>query len=727
MINLKEKLNFKLNIIFILSLWGFIFISILFFNYYLKNHFEKSILNSIENLSTEGSININNHIENKLNILTVIANNLSDEDLSDPENAVKKFNTVVDNNDFKKMSITTLDGTAYIHTGEIINVYDRDYFQKSLKGENFVSGIVSSKIDTKKANVYSVPIIRNNEIVGVLWASILTDVFAKYINLNTINELGNNLIIDSNGNLIVNQYDLISYSSIDDSFNFFNQNELKTKYNYNNLKLMKENFENLTNNYTTFKFDNSIIHIYYSKLNYNNWWLITLINNETINSSYNHIAIPSIILIVLISIVFLVMLNKENINNSKFKSLAYVDTITEGKNDIFLRDNISKIINKKDNFAFISLEIINIKNLVNIIGIKNTEFLLKEIYNYLYNMLSKDEIIVHSYFGEFKLILKYKSIKDFTKRIEKINFSNINENLVFKMGIYLVDISDSTFENMCSYVNIAKEALPINNSYMIYNKQLHKRELDKLRLEEDIKFGIENKEFKAWFQPKFGDDGKTIIGAEALVRWYKYDSIISPYIFIPICEANGLIKEIDELVFEDVCKNILKWICEGKKVVPISINLSRRYLNKVDFIDTLEKYILKYNIPKYLIQFEITESSLIENENKLKETIDILHKKGFKVLLDDFGVGYSSIKAISNVNFDTLKIDKSFIDGIGTEKLESIIKYTINLAHNLGMNVIAEGIETEDQYKFLLNCNCSMFQGYYFNKPMDSNSFSKLI
>lgn len=725
----NKKFNNKY--IFILSLWIFIFLATFIFNIYTNKQLENHTLSSIETLSIEGSININSSITNKFNILETVAKNISTEDLLNPKEITKSFSNIVQANGFKRMAITTLDGTAYCDNGEIVNISDRDYFKASIEGKRFINSIVSSKLDGRRSNVFSIPIFGYGEVVAVLWASILTDEFYKELNLNIMNELGETLIIDSNGNIIVSE-GKIALSS--DDFNLFNS--IDTKINIKNLDIMKKDFENLNTGYIKLKSNEKNNYImYYAKLDYNNWWLVSSINNSTIKGYYYNtkitIIIFDILFILLISIIFISLFNKEKRNHKKLKSIAYTDTITEGKNDIFLKNNISNFINKNENLAFISLEIINIKSIVTIVGLKNTEFLLKEVYTYLNNILNNDEIVVHSYFGEYKLFIKYTNIKEFTKRLEDINFQKIDENIKFLMGIYLLDKCDVSYEDMCSYVSIAKETLNNNNinnnKYMIYNKKMHKREVDKLRLEEDIKNAIENKEFKAWFQPKYGKDGKTVIGAEALIRWYKYGSIISPYIFIPICEANGLIRKIDELIFEDVCKNIRKWINNNKKVVPICVNLSRSYLNKVDFIDSLQKYIDKYKISKDLINFEITESSLIGNENKLKDIVSLLHKKGFKVLVDDFGVGYSSIKAISYVNFDALKIDKSFIDGIGEEKWEYIIKYTINLANSLGMLVVAEGVETEEQYKFLLDCNCDMFQGYYFNRPMDSNDFSKLI
>lgn len=124
---------------------------------------------------------------------------------------------------------------------------------------------------------------------------------------------------------------------------------------------------------------------------------------------------------------------------------------------------------------------------------------------------------------------------------------------------------------------------------------------------------------------------------------------------------------------------------------------------------------------------EVTESSLVGSEEQLRKLIDTLHNKGFKVLLDDFGVGYSSIKTMADMNFDVLKIDKSFIDGIGEKRWEDIIDYTISLSERLKMEVVAEGIETEEQYDFLVKANCKVFQGYYFNKPMNVKDFTNIL
>lgn len=688
-----------------------------------KKELEAHIFNLIESIADSSSLNIDNIIKNKFTILYTEANNISTEEIQNPKKLISAFKSIVKENNLNGMALTTLDGIAYCDNGQIINISDRDYFKVSINGKRSISGIILSKLDGEKVNVFSIPVYINGNVEAVLWISVLTDKIYQELNLDNISKLGDIFILNSNGDIIASDKKM---TVISNTYNLID--EINAKINNKNLEIIKKDSENLAKGYTRLKSkgkdDGSL---YYINLNHEEWWLVVSINN--FYSIITTIKIINVIIVLFISIVFSVIFTKEKKNYERLKNIAYIDFITGGVNDIYLKNNITKLIKKNNKFAFISLEIINIQNIITLLGIKTTERLLKEIYEYLCGIVIKDEIVVHSYLGEYKLLIKYTNTKEVIERLDSINFSKINENIKFKSGIYFVNDLETSYEDMYLKVSVAKKYLNdnINLKYMIYDELLHKKELERLRLEEDIKNGIKNKEFKAWFQPKFGEDGKSIVGAEALVRWYKYDSIISPHIFVPICEKNGLIKELDELVFEDVCKNIRVWIDNNKKVVPISVNLSRSYIDKFNFINNLEKYINKYKIPPELIQFEITESSLMGNEKFLKNVVSLLHEKKFKVLIDDFGVGYSSIKSISYVQFDILKIDKSFVDGIGEETVESIIKYTIKLAENVGMNIIAEGIEKEEQYKFLLKCKCKIFQGYYFSKPLTGIEFSKLI
>lgn len=723
MVGINKKINIKR--IFISILCFASFIAIFSFLSNIEKSIKEQVVKLIGKTTSANNESLDGSIQDMFKVLNTIAYNISSHDLSDPQKVINSFDSVVKEIDFNRIAFVNSDGIAYFNDDLSLDLSDVDYFKEAFKGDMYVSSMVHSKVDGKKINMLSVPIYKNKEIVAVLGASILTNKLYSKFNVGNIRDLGDTFIVDADGNIIVT-HDSSVFNS--ENINIFD--DLKS----NGVKVITKEHNYNSSGYSEVEFSNGKNYIlYYEKLSYRDWWGISIIAGNKVKGYYEEVLQHIMLVIIIITLfISLVLYNKYNKNKDKIeniKSLAYKDTITGGNNDKYLKDNIFNMINEKGKFAFVSLEIINIRGLITIVGHNNVKSILKEIYEYLSSILNEDETVIHSYLGEYKLLIKYDNVEDLTKRLETINFYNINENIKFIMGVYLIDNLKTSFEDMYSYVGIAKEFVGnnSNSNYIIYNKEIHKSEAYKLKLEEDIKNGIKNKEFKAWFQPKYSKDDNSIIGAEALVRWHKYGSIVSPYVFVPLCEANGLIKEIDELVFEDVCKNISEWTKNNKNVVPISVNLSRRYLDKENFLDNLEKYIDKYNVSKELINFEITESSLIGNEDKLKDIVSLLHERGFKVLLDDFGVGYSSVKSISEVDFDVLKIDKSFVDGIGEEKWKLIIKYTINLAKQLGMDVVVEGIETEEQYKFLLKCDCDMFQGYYFSKPMSPNDFSNII
>lgn len=215
---------------------------------------------------------------------------------------------------------------------------------------------------------------------------------------------------------------------------------------------------------------------------------------------------------------------------------------------------------------------------------------------------------------------------------------------------------------------------------------------------------------------------------EALARWEKEDgSILLPNYFISLSEKIRLIQDIDELVFIDVCKKIKQWELQGLPILPVSVNLSQAYLNGLSALNHLKKIMDEYGVSSEFIQLEITESYMIDNEESLNLAVTKMHEYGFKVLLDDFGVGYSSLMSIHSLDFDILKIDKSFVDAIGTASGNAIIQYTIQLGKKLDMKIVVEGVETKEQYEFLKICGCDEIQGYYFAKPQTFYEISKIL
>ena len=718
-----RKNQLKKTIVGLLILWLAVIIGISFISLHIYNSSNRYILKVLTTMAENASEHVSEVVENELRELELYARNLTDEQIANPQVSIDLFSTVREKNTYNNMSITSLDGTCYTKDGNQVNVAHREYFQKALAGKSNISYLLPSKNDGTHVNVYAVPIIRNDQVVAVLWASVKTENFFESLGLSGFEDYGRIFLINDEGTLISER------NMTDDSYNFFEFISETGTPNEDSLNAMKQDFAAGTDGYQQFCYSNQKIYMYYTNMRVDDWWLLIRIPKATlwtfVAPQVNVVLAVSAVLAVIASIdLIMLYVHVKKVNNN-IRKQAYVDNITEGKNDLYLKYNLASYLNGESQFALVSLEVVNLNGLVNVLGIQTVYQMICSLYKKLEEKMELGEVVVHSYFGEFKLLLKYTTVESLLKRIEQIDA--VEAKMDFIMGVYPIESADVDYEDMCSYTNVAKGNLLPDCRYGIYTKELHKKEVEQVQLEESIKEGIAKQEFKAWFQPKYAMDGKNIIGAEALVRWYKEDKIIGPYVFIPLCEANGLIREIDCLVLEDVCRNLQQWLREGKNPVPISVNLSRNYLDEPDFIHRLENIIAVYQVPRHFIEFEVTESAMVGNEKKLKETIDALHNRGFKILLDDFGVGYSSIKTISDLHFDTVKIDKSFVDGIGQEQWDNIIQYTINLSKELNMKIVAEGVETKEQYEFLVKCGCDIFQGYYFDKPMDEPSFSALL
>lgn len=236
---------------------------------------------------------------------------------------------------------------------------------------------------------------------------------------------------------------------------------------------------------------------------------------------------------------------------------------------------------------------------------------------------------------------------------------------------------------------------------------------------------IANREFTVYYQPKVSLNDYTLCGSEALVRWIRGGRIVSPMEFIPVLEREGKICDLDFYVFESVCRDIREWLDLGIEPVKISSNFSKLHLHNKELANDIFAIMDKYNVDGKYIQVELTEMSRYEDDDAFAEFINILKTRGVSTAIDDFGTGYSSMNMLRNVNVDVIKLDKSFFeeDAQGSGKYEIMVRNVVNMINELGMNVIAEGVENKEQVEFLKQIKCSMVQGFYFDKPMPHDQF----
>ncbi|MGK7941042.1 MAG: EAL domain-containing protein [Crocosphaera sp.] len=267
--------------------------------------------------------------------------------------------------------------------------------------------------------------------------------------------------------------------------------------------------------------------------------------------------------------------------------------------------------------------------------------------------------------------------------------------------------------------------------YELFNPQMHKQALKLITLERDLRYAIDKQEFDTYYQPIIDLQEMKLIGFEALIRWqHPHKGFISPGEFIPVSEETGLIIPIGKMVLEKVCYQIENWKKKFPKAISltVAVNLSSKQLKEENFIQEIDEILEQTGLNPKNLKVEITETSLIEHSLITTQLLRKLKERNLEICLDDFGTGYSSLSYLHRFPVDTLKIDRSFINCIGKpeENLE-IIQSIITLAHNLGMEVVAEGIETKEQLIYLQKSHCDLGQGYFFNRPLPSKEAEKLL
>jgi EAL domain-containing protein (putative c-di-GMP-specific phosphodiesterase class I) len=267
-----------------------------------------------------------------------------------------------------------------------------------------------------------------------------------------------------------------------------------------------------------------------------------------------------------------------------------------------------------------------------------------------------------------------------------------------------------------------------SKDFVYFDENIRKELYQEMLIRKMLPKALENDEFLVFYQPKVSLDTYKLSGAEALVRWKQNGRIIPPVQFIPICEKNGFVKQIDFYVLDQICKKIRAWLDEGLEIVKISSNFSKHHFEEKNIADKICGIVDKWNVPHEYIEVEFTETAYIDRQDILSETIEKLKSYGFSSSMDDFGSGYSSLSLLQALNFDVLKLDKSLLGrGVNDIRTNKIIANVIAMTKDLNMEIIAEGVETRQELEMLHRLNCNVVQGYIFDKPLTEEEFYKRL
>ena len=304
---------------------------------------------------------------------------------------------------------------------------------------------------------------------------------------------------------------------------------------------------------------------------------------------------------------------------------------------------------------------------------------------------------------------------------------NISHSIVFYAGIYEVDNPLLAVDQMCDRARMAMSKIKGNymQRYGVYDESMRELMLEEQMIARDMEFALQSKQFSIFVQPIYDTLLGKVVSAEALVRWqHPLKGLISPARFIPVFERNGFIVRLDRYVWEEVCKMMVQLRETTGMVIPVSVNVSRLNLYNLDLLDFLMGLVKKYQLSPELLHLEITETAYTRNPQQLVDEVNMFRQNGFKIFMDDFGNGYSSLNMLKDLPVDTLKIDLGFVQNVEFSGRAGIImKSVVDMADQLGMEVVVEGVENQAQLNFVRSVGCRVIQGYYYSRPLPADEF----
>ncbi|MCE4736025.1 EAL domain-containing protein [Clostridioides difficile] len=697
----------------------------------------------IKEVAVQGSQLAQRQIEKDLDVLNIFSNYYASNPDIPNEEKMKNLLDEMENQKFYTMAIVDINGNAENTKGDKFSVKDREFFKNSIKGKKYVSSPYVDEVNKSiKKIAISVPLLNNDKVVGVLYCTYNINTLMKLINISFYENNSISYVVKNNGTIILHpQGDSLSkniYKLLKQDNDIQEVNRLKKELQENKTGATVLNMleERRYLGYATMDNGNS-------ENNYiKDWNLIFSIPETVVFSNSKQIinravyAVLSIVLI-FIAIIFYIIYKKKS-NEKEILSLAYEDKVTYiGNQNKFYRECSKYLLDKPSlNYIIVYFDINNFKMINDTFGYEFGDNLLITIAKALKEELTEGEVYARLSSDYFAIFCDYKNGRNkIIRKLDNIR-SNIESNLsiVFEIslcvGIYFVEEGEVDIQKAVNKANMARSVAKGKNiNYAIYNEDVRNKLSEESMILDDIKIALVKNQFEVYYQPKFSLVTGEMIGSEALIRWnHPEHGFISPAVFIPIAEKSKLILKIGRFVFERVCNDLYEWKKQGKKIVPVSVNLSRVELYQPDIVKFINKTIKMYNLSSDFIEIEITETVAINELNILKNVLNELRTYGFSISMDDFGTGYSSISCLRDMPIDILKLDKSFLGGIEhDERSRNIAKSIVSLAKSLDLVVIIEGVESKEQAELMKQFGCDLVQGFYFARPMPAKNFLDLL
>ncbi len=430
--------------------------------------------------------------------------------------------------------------------------------------------------------------------------------------------------------------------------------------------------------------------------------------------------------------------------NKQVLRLAHYDTLTGLPNRALFHDRLKQTMalaeRSKNRFALLFLDLDRFKAINDSYGHTCGDELLKAVSSRLSSCLRMGDTLARLGGDEFVVLLPNidstnAAVTVADKILDEMQQEfQLKEQQIFtstSIGLAFYPDNGEDIESLLKHADLEMYAAKDEGRYCyhLFSAEMHREIVYRHKVAEELRLAIQQEDFILHYQPQIDIATERIVGAEALIRWqHPKRGLIPPGQFIPIAEETGLILAIGEWVFRNACKQFKVWLDQGLGEFKLSINLSAHRLEQTDFLEVVEMILLENEITPQHIELELTETSMLANTDKATTLLNHLKLRGFTLAMDDFGTGYSSLSYLKRLPFDQVKIDQSFIKGINLNDGDTLLVKTIlSMADHLNLSVVAEGVETYEQYAYLKEHGCGRAQGFYFSRPVPADEFAERL
>ncbi|WP_164489147.1 GGDEF domain-containing protein [Ruminococcus sp. Marseille-P6503] len=609
----------------------------------------------------------------------------------------------------------------------------------AMEGTTSVSQLFESLFSDSSVFVYSMPIYDGDEIIGALGASDHIEIFSDILSGNTVLGGGGYIhMLNADGNFLIRSSKMIVQEKISSIFDGpYISEDSKSQ--------VTQALQNQERIFSSFSYEGESYPFLLEPVGINGWYLFCVNTGEGLSANLSASAMVTQVtfVVVLILVIFLMLYGYRLLRNYNrdMMSLAYYDSLTGAENLSRFRQRLNESLgNSGGSVAAVSIRQFPFIN--EIFGKERANKLLCQIKEITERHLNNDEFFCHDTSDRFYIFFRETEAEVVRNRLNSLisefersaEISKTNYQLAFYCGV--VDSPkcsdpEETADCLMTHVQFALDRAKGAHSSKIwfFDSELHIKEELENYIESHMHQALKDGEFKLFLQPKKDLHSGMLSGAEALVRWKTNDGrMIFPDQFIPLFERNGFCAKLDTYMLEQVCKQIDSWIKTGIEPIPISVNQSKLMFFESDYVGTLIALINKYNIPAQLITLEILEGLALNNIEEINAKILQLQGEGFRISLDDFGSGFSSLNTLGKLKIDELKLDRDFLLNASDQeqkRVRLIMQQTILMAGQLGISTVAEGVETPENEALICELGCDIGQGYLYSRPISAADFDK--